>query len=82
MDSKFEVYYFPSQARGEYVRLLLAAAKANWENKPVKDWSKEKYSTEGLLFKQVPMLIEHKPNGEEFRLVQIGAIARYIAKTF
>ncbi|OUM59755.1 hypothetical protein PIROE2DRAFT_63567 [Piromyces sp. E2] len=82
MDSKFEVYYFPIRARGEYVRLVLVAAKANWENKPVNDWSKEKFSTEGLLYKQVPMLIEHKANGKELRLVETSAIIRYIANTF
>ncbi|ORX43256.1 hypothetical protein BCR36DRAFT_586742 [Piromyces finnis] len=82
MDSKFEIYYFPIKGRGEFVRLVLAAAKANWENKLVNDWAKEKFSTEGLLYKQVPMLIEHKANGEELRLVETSAIIRYIASTF
>jgi len=82
MDSKFEVYYFPIKARAEYVRFVLAVAKANWENKPVNDWAKEKFSTEGLLYKQVPMLIEHKANGKELRLVETSAIIRYIANTF
>jgi len=79
MDSKFEVFYFPIQARAEYIRLVLAAGKANWENKAVGDWGKEKFNTEGLLFKQVPMLIEHKSSGDEFRLVQTGTIIRYLA---
>jgi len=82
MDSKYEVYYYPFQSRGEYVRLLLTAAKAQWENRTVDDWKKEKYTTEGLLFKQIPMLIEHTSSGKEFRLVQVGAIVRYIANTF
>jgi len=82
MDSKFEVFYFPIKGRAELVRLLLVAAKANWESKGVTDWPKEKFSTEGLLYKQVPMLIEHKSNGKELRLVQTGAIVRYIANKF
>ncbi|ORX53000.1 hypothetical protein BCR36DRAFT_285867 [Piromyces finnis] len=82
MDSKFEVYYFPIKGRGEFVRLVLAAAKANWENKLINDWAKEKFSTEGLLYKQVPMLIEHKADGKELRLVETSAIIRYIANTF
>jgi len=82
MDSKFEVFYFPIRGRAEFVRLVLAAAKANWENKNVTDWSKEKFSTEGLLYKQVPMLIEHKSSGKELRLVQTGSIVRYIANKF
>jgi len=78
MDSKFEVFYFPLKARAEFVRLVLAAANANWENKYVSDWPKEKFATEGLLFKQVPMLIEHKSSGKELRLVQTGSIVRYL----
>eukprot|EP00833_Pecoramyces_ruminatium_P000235 jgi/Orpsp1_1/1174267/evm.model.c7180000049474.1 len=82
MDSKYEVYYFSIQGRAEYIRLLLSVAKATWDNKTISDWPSEKTSTEGLLYNQVPMLIEHKTSGEEFRLVQMGSIIRYIANTF
>jgi len=82
MDSKFEVFYFSIKGRAEYVRLLLTVAKANWKNKVTEDWPTEKHSTPGLLYRQIPMLIEHKPSGEEFRLVQTCAIIRYLANKF
>ncbi|KAG4099625.1 hypothetical protein H8356DRAFT_1423646 [Neocallimastix lanati (nom. inval.)] len=81
-NSKFEIFYFPMQGRAEYVRLVLAFAKADWESKNVEDWAKEKTSTKGLLFKQVPMLIETTASGDEHRLVQTGTIIRYLAKKF
>ncbi|ORX84029.1 hypothetical protein BCR32DRAFT_291614 [Anaeromyces robustus] len=82
MDSKFEVYYFPIHGRGEPIRLLLAFAKANWESKFVSDWPNEKFNTEGLLYKQCPMLIEHTASGKENRLVQSCAITHYIVDLF
>ncbi|ORX75094.1 hypothetical protein BCR32DRAFT_329961 [Anaeromyces robustus] len=82
VNSKFEVYYFPIKARAEPIRLILAFAKANWDNKNVGNWAEEKTSTKGLLFKQVPMLIETTATGEENRLVETGAIIRYIARIF
>jgi len=82
VNSKFEVYYFPIKGRAEPIRLILSYAKANWDNKPIVDWGKEKFSTKGLLFKQVPMLIETTTYGEENRLVETGSIIRYIARIF
>jgi glutathione S-transferase len=82
VNSKFEVYYFPIKGRAEPIRLILSFAKANWDNKKIEDWGKEKFSTKGLLFKQVPMLIETTTYGEENRLVETGSIIRYIARVF
>jgi len=82
MNSRFEVYYFSIQGRAEYIRLLLTVARATWINKVPSNWPQEKISTEDLLYEQLPMLIEHKSSGEEFRLVQMGPIIRYIADTF
>jgi len=79
MDSKFTIYYFPIQGKAEALRLLLTYAKANWDNKFVADWPNEKFNTEGLLYKQVPMLIEQTASGEERRLVQSCAITHYLA---
>lgn len=82
MNSTFEVYYFPFQLRGELIRLILAYAGANWSNKNVVDWPKEKFSTEGLLYTQVPMLTEIGPDGSKFHLVQSNAIIHYLANKF
>jgi len=82
MDSNFEVFYFSIKGRAEYIRLLLTVAKAHWKNRVTEDWPTEKHSTKGLLYRQMPMLIEHKSSGEEFRLVQTSAIIRYIANKF
>jgi len=82
MSSKFTLYYFPIQGKAEALRLLLAYAKADWDNKFVSDWQNEKFNTEGLLYRQVPMLIETTASGKENRLVQSCAITHYIATRF
>jgi len=82
MDSKFTLFYFPIHGKAEALRLILAYAKANWENKMVSDWPNEKFNTEGLLYKQVPLLIEKTASGEERRLVQSCAITHYLATIF
>jgi len=79
MDSKYTIFYFPIQGRAEAIRLLLAYAKVNWENKFVSDWQNEKFNTQGLLYRQVPLLIETTASGKENRLVQSCAITHYLA---
>jgi len=79
MDSKYTIFYFPIQGKAEAIRLLLAYAKVNWENKFVSDWQNEKFNTQGLLYRQVPLLIETTASGKENRLVQSSAITHYLA---
>jgi len=65
-----------------YITFIFIILKANWDNQIIINWEKEKYNTQGLLFHQVPMLIEKIEHEKEFRLVQSNAIVKYLTDKF
>ncbi|CEO96387.1 GST N-terminal domain-containing protein [Plasmodiophora brassicae] len=79
MSTSFQVYYFPIQGRAEPIRLLLALAGADWDNKFPTDWPSEKAGTP---MGQLPVLIEKSADGSDTVIPQSHTIMRYVARKF
>jgi len=80
MAPKPQLTYWKGRGRAEFIRLMLAAADIDFEEKQYLDKPEdiEKLKNEGLLqFNQVPLL---QWNG--LNMVQTGAIVRYIARKY
>ncbi|EER06304.1 glutathione s-transferase, putative [Perkinsus marinus ATCC 50983] len=74
----YKLYYFAGRGRGEAVRFALALAGVEYENIFIRTRKDMLELIPKLKYCQVPML--ETPDGK--RLVQTGAILRYIARKF
>jgi len=72
----YKIVYFPGRGRAEVGRLVLAAAKQDWEEVTLNEEVTKEYKASGLLtFDQFPLLIDG-----DFSLAQSITFARYLAR--
>ncbi|KAF9090390.1 hypothetical protein BGX23_005997 [Mortierella sp. AD031] len=78
-NSRFEVLYMATRARGEVIRHLLEFVGANYKSVTPVEWPAGKKDTPfGLL----PVLTHVKPDGEKFVISEVPALVRYLGRLF
>ncbi|CAO3566868.1 unnamed protein product [Mortierella alpina] len=76
-NSKFEILYMATRARGETPRLLLEYIGANYVSVTPAAWPKGKADTP---FGRLPVLSHIKPDGSIFTVPEVSAMTRYLAR--